>query len=96
VPAPGAVTIDGSVAEWDLSGQIWLYPDRGTRDEVSVRIAAMHDQEAFYIGAVWRDSSPMASRLTKSSKTDMLAIYMQTDVAWGMGAFYYTPAQEAR
>jgi len=40
VPAPGPVTVDGSVGEWDLSGQIWLYADRATRDVNSVRIAA--------------------------------------------------------
>ncbi len=95
VPAPGPVTVDGSVGEWDLSGQIWLYPDRSTRDVNSVRIAAMYDDEALYLSGVRRDLSPMVNRLPyKPDRGDCLIIFMQTDVAWRIDTWYYTIDQK--
>ena len=60
-PAPGAVKIDGSLEDWDLSGQIWSFADYAVRDQFSVRTAAMWDAEALYLSFVWKDPTPMFS-----------------------------------
>lgn len=61
VPATGAVTVDGSLDEWDLSGQIWSYADTSVRDSFSVKTAAMWDADNLYLGFVWRDPMPLNS-----------------------------------
>ncbi len=96
VPAPGPVTIDGDVSEWDRSGEIWVYPDQETRDLNSLRVAAMYDNEAFYLAGIWRDPSPMIHRTLKTGKSDSLTIHLETDVAWAISISYYTTAGEPR
>ena len=61
VPAPRAVKIDGTLDEWDLSGQIWSYADTSVRDTFSVKSAAMWDPENLYLSFVWRDPMPLNS-----------------------------------
>ncbi len=61
VPAPATVTIDGDLAEWDLSGQIWSYADTSVRDTFSVKTAAMWDADNLYLSFVWRDPLPLNS-----------------------------------
>lgn len=63
VPAPGAVAIDGDLADWDLSGRIWSFGDVSVRDSHSVRTAAMWDAENLYLSFEWRDPTPMTSRV---------------------------------
>ena len=70
VPAPStgsgqarAVTIDGKLDEWDLSGQIWSYADTSVRDSFSVKTAAMWDKENLYLSFVWRDPLPLNSTI---------------------------------
>ena len=61
VPAKGAVTIDGRLDEWDLSGQTWSYADTSVRDTFSVRTAAMWGRENLYLCFIWRDPMPLNS-----------------------------------
>ncbi len=62
VPAPANVVVDGSLADWDLSGQVNNYVIPETRETMSARLAMMYDAEALYVGGVVRDSSPMMNR----------------------------------
>lgn len=62
VPAPGPVTIDGDLREWDLSGQIRSYVVAETAEMMSARLAVMYDQEALYVSGVVRDISPLMNR----------------------------------
>jgi hypothetical protein len=59
VPAPGKVTIDGDLGDWDLSGSILMYLEEGSKNVYSVRGAMMYDQEALYIGGHVKDPSPL-------------------------------------
>ena len=58
VPAPGKVTIDGKLDDWDLSGQIWIYVISETAEMQSAKFAMMYDKDALYISGVVRDPSP--------------------------------------
>ena len=71
VPVPGAVTIDGSLDDWDISGMVTNFVIPETIETQSARIAMMYDEEALYIGGLVRDNSPMMNRhdpLTTPSK----------------------------
>lgn len=59
VPVPDKVTIDGTLDEWDLSGEMLVYNARSLRDRFAVRVHAMWDRDALYLGLVWRDPSPL-------------------------------------
>jgi len=60
-----------------------------------VRIAVMYDDEALYLSGVWRDPSPMIHREPNLARAaDALMIYIQTDVAWEISAWYYTTEQK--
>jgi len=63
VPAPGAVTIDGKLDDWDTSGEIFVYGVRNIRDRYSVRVAAMWDKEAMYLSLRWRDPTPLINNV---------------------------------
>jgi len=62
VPAPGKVRIDGSLDDWDLSGQLRMYVMQETSEMQSARFAIMYDAEAVYLSGVVRDPSPMMNR----------------------------------
>lgn len=62
VPLTGAVTVDGKLDEWDLSGQVEMYVVSGTKEMQSAKLALMYDAEALYIGAAVRDPTPMMNR----------------------------------
>jgi len=62
VPAPGKVTIDGQLNDWDLSGQIYMYVMSETADTMSAKFALMYDATNLYISAVVRDTTPMMNR----------------------------------
>ena len=59
VPAPGPVTVDGDLKDWDLSGAIFMWMDEASKDANHVRAAMMYDKECVYIGGVWKDPTPM-------------------------------------
>ena len=52
VPAKSPVKVDGTLDEWDLSGQIWSYADSSVRDSFSVKTAAMWDADNLYLSFV--------------------------------------------
>ncbi|MBN1557363.1 MAG: hypothetical protein JW951_04380, partial [Lentisphaerae bacterium] len=63
VPAPGSVTIDGKLDEWDTSGEILMCHDVGRLLETrSARVAAMYGPEGLYISLRVKDDTPMQSR----------------------------------
>ena len=62
VPAPGKVTIDGKLDDWDLSAQIHMYVVSETADTQGARFALMYDKDALYISGVMRDNTPMMNR----------------------------------
>jgi hypothetical protein len=62
VPAPGPVTIDGRLDDWDLSGQIEMFVIEATRQEQCARIAAIYDAQAFYLSGEIADPTPMMNR----------------------------------
>lgn len=61
VPAPGKVTVDGALQDWDLSGTITMFLDEVSRDVYSVRGAMMYDPEALYIGGQVKDPTPLVN-----------------------------------
>jgi len=62
VPAPGKITVDGKLDDWDVSGQVLMYVVSETADMQSARFALQYDADALYIGAIIRDPSPMMNR----------------------------------
>ena len=63
VPAPGSVTIDGSLSDWDLSGRIWSFADVGIRDRYSAETAVMWSKEYLYIAFRFRDPTPLINTI---------------------------------
>ncbi len=63
VPAPGTVTIDGRLDEWDTSGEMFVYGVRNIRDRYSARVTAMWDKDALYLGLRWRDPTPLINNV---------------------------------
>ncbi len=62
VPTPGAVTIDGRLDDWDLSGQIEMFVVEPTRDTMNAKFALAYDDQALYLAGEVRDPSPMMNR----------------------------------
>jgi hypothetical protein len=61
-PAPGAITIDGNLDDWDLSGGIFACDNvEHARDSVSVWCFAMYDEHNIYLAAHFRDPTPMSN-----------------------------------
>ena len=88
-PAKGSVSIDGDLAEWDLSGQI-LTGTIGHEDRMSVRTAAMWDEKALYLSFAWRDPTPLHSRIDPANNTEKGwvddAVQLRMEVA-GVGSW---------
>ncbi len=64
VPAPGKVTIDGNLDDWDVSGTIYSCPDiRVYADIGAVWSAAMYDEDGLYLSCRWVDQTPMANQV---------------------------------
>ena len=68
VPAPGKVTIDGKLDDWDLSGQIEMFVIQATRGTMNAKFAVMYDADAIYLGADVNDPNPMMNM--RSPETD--------------------------
>ena len=100
VPAPGPVTIDGDLKDWDLSGEILTFVSAATRDIQSGRTALMYDQEALYVSAQIADPSPMMNRNDPAVNPDFgwdadafqlrlcldPAMGYPINIGWGQGA----------
>ena len=60
LPAPAKMTIDGKADEWDLSGGIFACGEvEHLRDQFSVWVHAMYDQDNLYVLARWKDETPL-------------------------------------
>jgi hypothetical protein len=59
VPAPGKVTIDGDLKDWDLSGRVWAFADKSIRSRYSAEVAMMWDAANLYVAIHWKDPTPM-------------------------------------
>ena len=56
----GKVTVDGSFADWDLSGSIFACGDvENYRNKFGVWFSAMYDDQNLYLLARWNDDTPM-------------------------------------
>ncbi len=70
VPAPSALTIDGRLDDWDLSGAIQSYVMAETRENQNAVFALMYDEEALYIGCVVRDPTPLMNHRDPKTEGD--------------------------
>ncbi len=60
LPAPGKVTVDGGVEDWDLTGGVFICSDvERLKDNYSVWYHLMYDADNLYILARWRDPTPL-------------------------------------
>lgn len=71
VPAPGQVTIDGALEDWDLSGSVLMFLDEGSKAVYSVRAAMMYDAKFFYVAARVKDPTPMINNYAFGGQVDM-------------------------
>lgn len=101
VPAPGKVTIDGDLSDWDWSGRIWVFADTAVRDRYSVEAAAMWDKENLYLAAKWRDPTPMYSTVDPAIapeegwKSDSWQMRVQTgDQTLWITTWYFAPKKQ--
>ena len=62
VPAVGPPTIDGNLADWDLSGAVESVYDEALRSRFALTFALMYDDAALYVGARFVDDSPLVNR----------------------------------
>lgn len=96
VPAGKAPTIDGDLADWELSGRIHSFADWDLRDSNSVETAAMYDKDALYLAFKWRDPSPMLSAInpdfnpSEGWKADAIQMRLTTDRNIWITTWYYT------
>ncbi|MDX2227747.1 MAG: hypothetical protein SFY92_11740, partial [Verrucomicrobiae bacterium] len=63
VPSATPPKIDGNLDDWDLSGEMFVYPARSIRERYSARMYSMYDKDYLYIGVKWRDPSPMVNNV---------------------------------
>lgn len=60
LPAPAPLAIDGDVADWDLSGGVFVCGDvENLRGRLAVWYHLMYDAEHLYVLARWTDETPM-------------------------------------
>jgi hypothetical protein len=97
LPAPGVVTIDGDLKDWDWTGRIWVFADSNVRNRYSVEAAAMWDNDAIYLAAKWKDPTPMFSMVNPAFnpqegwKSDSWQLRVQTDEVSHLTTWYYAP-----
>ncbi|MFW6163636.1 MAG: hypothetical protein ACODAJ_12765, partial [Planctomycetota bacterium] len=100
LPAPGQVTIDGKLEDWDWSGRIWCFADKGVRDRYSAEAAAMWDRQYLYLAARWRDPTPAFSQVDPAFnpsdgwKSDSWQLRVQTDRRLWITTWLFTPKKQ--
>ena len=101
VPAPGPVTIDGKLDDWDLSGQVLMCYDIETlKDVYSAKVAAMYDANNLYLSVHWTDPNPMCNshdphyQAAKAWAGDSVQFRIKTDRISHVLAWYYAPNKE--
>jgi len=99
LPAPGKVTLDGDLTDWDFSGRIWVFADKDVRQRYSVEVAAMRDDSALYLAAKWKDPTPMYNTIDPDFnvedgwKSDSWQMRVHTDRTCWITTWYFTPKQ---
>ena len=96
VPTPGRVTIDGDLADWDLSGQsLMCYDVETLQDVYSAKVAVMYDAENLYVGIHWKDTTPMGNchdpryEAHKGWAGDSVQLRIKTDRISHITAWYF-------
>ncbi|MDR0902277.1 MAG: hypothetical protein LBM92_05865 [Opitutaceae bacterium] len=96
VPAPGAVTIDGDLSEWDFSGRIWSFADIAIRERYSAETAVMWDKDCLYVAFKFNDATPMANTINPvfdpqgGWKGDCVQMRVLTDTPLWITLWHYT------
>jgi hypothetical protein len=101
VPAPGPVTIDGKLDDWDLSGQVFMCYDIETlKDVYSATVAAMYDADNLYLALHWADPNPMCNshdphyQGDRGWTGDCVQIRFKTDRISNVDAWYSAQKKE--
>ncbi|MFW5923191.1 MAG: hypothetical protein ACOCSQ_02280 [Planctomycetota bacterium] len=100
LPAPGEVTIDGELDDWDLSGRIWVFADKDLRSEYSVKASAMWDENNLYLSARWNDPTPMHNTVNPEFnpsdgwKSDSWQMRVVTDQTIWLTTWFYAPEEK--
>ncbi len=101
VPAPGPVTIDGKLTDWDLSGQTMMCYDLETLSDIySARVALMYDRANLYVAIHWKDRTPMGNshnpryQANKAWAGDSVQLRIMTDRISHVTAWYYAADKE--
>lgn len=100
VPPPGKVVIDGKLDDWDLSGQIEVFANFKTKNSYSAKVAAMYDQDNFYLSVEWRDPTPMHNMIDSNFdigfgwRSDCLQLRLKTDMIVGDVSCWYSTAAD--
>lgn len=101
VPVPGKVVIDGSLDDWDHSGEILICYDLETlRDVYSAKVSAMYDADNLYVAIRWKDPIPMGNRhdpkfeASKAWAGDCVQLRIKTDRISHVTTWFYAPNNE--
>jgi hypothetical protein len=71
VPAPGAVTVDARLEDWDRSGRIFICSELATQQETkSALVSAMYDTQAIYLALEVNDPTPLQNKTDPSKPAD--------------------------
>ena len=99
VPVPGAVSVDGKLNDWDLSGRITVCSDLANGiGKYSATVAMMYDADALYVGIDWCDPTPMLNNydprfdidLRKCFHSDSIQLHFRTDQERKVLGWHYT------
>ena len=101
VPAPGKVTIDGKLDDWDLSGKyLQCYDVETLKDVYSGEIAFMYDADHLYVAIHWKDPIPMGNshdpryQAGKGWAGDSVQLRLKTDRICHVTAWYFAANKE--
>ncbi len=87
LPRPGDIKIDGKLEDWDRSGAIEVFVSPDTRVTRHAKLSMMYDDDAMYLAAWVKDSTPMVNRYDpkamadKAWKPDVCQFRLVTDPA---------------
>ena len=95
VPAPGEVTIDGDLSDWDLSGRIMMFNEIDVIDVFCAEPAVMYDENNLYIAFTIKDPTPMINLMDPIKESiwtwmgDCVQLRFVTDqTMWTTFAYY--------
>ncbi|MBA3939519.1 MAG: hypothetical protein H0X38_18875, partial [Planctomycetes bacterium] len=101
VPAPGPVVIDGTLADWDLSGAVPMcYDLESLADTYAAQVALMYDADNLYVAIRWKDQQPLGNSHDPRYQTDRgwsgdaVQLRIRTDRIAHVTSWYYAPHQE--